>query len=101
VRQELLSVGANSKESIRYNVSSLLSTIPSQSNLYIYFLLKSILHLKKDGVMIAIIYDSWLYSSFGKFLKESFLKLGHLESIYHFKKSAFDNVEIGATVIKL
>ncbi|WP_411898037.1 Eco57I restriction-modification methylase domain-containing protein [Elizabethkingia occulta] len=100
VRQELLTDGANSKESIRYNVSSLLSTIPSQSNLYIYFLLKSILHLKNGGVMIAVIYDSWLYSSFGKFLKESFLKLGRLESIYHFKKSAFDNVEIGATVIK-
>lgn len=100
VRQELLAEGANSKENIRYNVSSLLSTIPSQSNLYIYFLLKSILHLKDGGVMVAVIYDSWLYSSFGKFLKESFLKLGHLESIYHFKKSAFDNVEIGATVIK-
>lgn len=100
VRQELLTDGANSKESIRYNVSSLLSTIPSQSNLYIYFLLKSILHLKNGGVMIAVIYDSWLYSSFGKFLKESFLKLGRLENIYHFKKSAFDNVEIGATVIK-
>lgn len=100
VRQELLADGANSKESIRYNVSSLLSTIPSQSNLYIYFLLKSILHLKDGGVMVAVIYDSWLYSSFGKFLKESFLKLGHLESVYHFKKSAFDNVEIGATVIK-
>ncbi len=100
VRQELLSVGANSKESIRYNMSTLLSTIPSQSNLYIYFLLKSVLHLKEYGVMVAVIYDSWLYSSFGKFLKESFLKLGHIESIYHFKKSAFDNVEIGATVIK-
>jgi predicted Fe-Mo cluster-binding NifX family protein len=58
------------------------------------------LHLKDGGVMVAVIYDSWLYSSFGKFLKESFLKLGHLDSIYHFKKSAFDNVEIGATVIK-
>ena len=100
VRQELLSDGVNSKESIRYKVPTLLSTIPSQSNLYIYFLLKSILHLKEDGVMVAVIYDSWLYSSFGNFLKESFLKLGRLESIYHFKKSAFDNVEIGATVIK-
>jgi len=100
VRHELLSGGANSKESIRYNISSLLSTIPSQSNLYIYFLLKSILHLIEGGIMVAVIYDSWLYSSFGKFLKESFLKLGRLESIYHFKKSAFDNVEIGATVIK-
>lgn len=100
VRQELLIEGANSKDSIRYNVSSPLSTIPSQSNLYIYFLLKSILHLKEGGIMVAVIYDSWLYSSFGKYLKESFLKLGRLESIYHFKKSAFDNVEIGATVIK-
>lgn len=100
VRQELLSDGANSKDRIRYNESSLLSTIPSKSNLYIYFLLKSILHLKEDGVMVAVIYDSWLYSSFGKFLKESLLKLGRLESIYHFKKSAFENVEIGATVIK-
>lgn len=100
VRQELLIEGANSKDSIRYNVSSLLSTIPSKSNLYIYFLLKSILHLKEGGVMVAVIYDSWLYSSFGKFLKESFLKLGRLERIYHFKKSAFDNVEVGATVIK-
>jgi len=100
VRQELLSDGANSKDSIGSNVIPLLSTIPSQSNLYIYFLLKSILHLKDSGVMVAVIYDSWLYSSFGKFLKESFLELGYLDSIYHFKKSAFDNVEIGATVIK-
>lgn len=100
VRQELLADGANSKDSIRYNLSSLLSIIPSQSNLYIYFLLKSILHLKDGGVLVAVIYDSWLYSSFGKYLKESFLKLGHLDSIYHFKKSAFDNAEIGATVIK-
>lgn len=100
VRQELLADGANSKENIRYNVTSILSTIPSQSNLYIYFLLKSILHLKDGGVMVAVIYDSWLYSSFGKFLKETFLKLGHLDNIYHFKKSAFDDVEIGATVIK-
>jgi predicted Fe-Mo cluster-binding NifX family protein len=100
VRQELLANGVNSKDSIRYNASSLLSTIPSQSNLYIYFLLKSILHLKENGVMVAVIYDSWLYSSFGKYLKESFLKLGHLDSIYHFKKSAFENAEIGATVIR-
>ena len=50
--------------------------------------------------MVAVIYDSWLYSSFGIFLKESFLKLGHLASIYHFRKSAFDNAEVGATVIK-
>lgn len=100
VRQELLASGVNSKSNIRNGISSYFSTIPSQSNLYIYFLIKSILHLNENGVMVAVIYDSWLYSSFGKFLKESFLKLGHLNSIYHFKKSAFDDADVGATVIK-
>ncbi|WGH75760.1 Eco57I restriction-modification methylase domain-containing protein [Tenacibaculum tangerinum] len=100
VRQELLANGVNSKSNIKNELLSSFSTVPSQSNLYIYFLLKSILHLKENGIMVAVIYDSWLYSSFGIFLKESFLKLGHLTSIYHFKKSAFDNAEVGATVIK-
>ena len=100
VRQELLANGVNSKSNIKNGLSSSFSTVPSQSNLYIYFLLKSILHLKENGIMVAVIYDSWLYSSFGIFLKESFLKLGHLASIYHFKKSAFDDAEVGATVIK-
>lgn len=100
VRQELLANGVNSKSNIKNDLSSSFSTVPSQSNLYIYFLLKSILHLNENGLMVAVIYDSWLYSSFGIFLKESFLKLGHLTSIYHFKKSAFDNAEVGATVIK-
>jgi len=100
VRQELLANGVNSKSNIKNELLSSFSTVPSQSNLYIYFLLKSILHLKENGIMVAVIYDSWLYSSFGTFLKESFLKLGHLASIYHFRKSAFDNAEVGATVIK-
>ena len=100
VRQELLAKGVNAKSNIKNKQLSIASTVPSQSNLYIYFLLKSIVHLKENGKMVAVIYDSWLYSSFGLFLKESFLKLGHLASIYHFRKSAFDNVEVGATVIK-
>lgn len=100
VRQELLANGVNSKSNIKNELLSSFSTVPSQSNLYIYFLLKSILHLNENGIMVAVIYDSWLYSSFGIFLKEAFLKLGHLISIHHFKKSAFDNAEVGATVIK-
>jgi len=100
VRQELLGNGVNSKSNIKNTLLSNYSSIPPQSNLYIYFLLKSILHLNENGIMVAVIYDSWLYSSFGIFLKESLIKLGHLVSIYHFKKSAFDNAEVGATVIK-
>ena len=100
VRQELLADGVNSKSNIKSSINAKFSSIPLKSNLYIYFLLKSILHLKVDGIMVAVIYDSWLYSSFGIFLKESLIKLGHLSEIYHFKKSAFENVEVGATVIK-
>ncbi|MCM4161327.1 SAM-dependent DNA methyltransferase [Antarcticibacterium flavum] len=100
VRQELLRNGVNSKRNIKNNFLAGLTAVPSQSNLYIYFLLKSIVHLKDNGEMVAVIYDSWLYSSFGNFLKDSFLKLGSLQSIYHFKKSAFENVDVGATVIK-
>ena len=100
VRQELLANGVNSKSNLKNDVFSKFPNIPSQSNLYIYFLIKSILHLNKNGIMVAVIYDSWLYSNFGKFLKKIFLKSGHLTSIYHFKKSAFENAEVGATVIK-
>ena len=98
VRQELLSSGINAKTIITNTFST--SMIPAQSNLYVYFLLKSILHLKDKGIMVAVIYDSWLYSSFGNFLKESLLKWGYVESIFHFRKNAFDNIEVGATVIK-
>jgi adenine-specific DNA-methyltransferase len=49
--------------------------------------------------MIAVIYDSWLYSDFGKVLKEAFVRFGSIEGIYHFKKNAFPDAEVGATVI--
>lgn len=100
VRQELLAKGVNSKELALGNIpNKIASLIPSQSNLYVYFLIKAILHLKENGVMVAVIYDSWLYNSFGKSLKTIFNQLGVIESIYHFKESAFSDAEIGATVI--
>jgi adenine-specific DNA-methyltransferase len=100
VRQELLNGSYNSKELALENISNKISSlIPSQSNLYVYFLVKAILHLKENGVMVAVIYDSWLYSSFGKSLRNIFTQLGSIESIYHFKENAFQGVEVGATVI--
>lgn len=98
VRQELLTNQNNVKQT--YGFLPLSSLIPSQSNLYVYFLLKSIVHLKENGVLIAVIYDSWLFSQFGTFLKKVFLKLGSLEHIYHFRNNAFPNIGVGATVIQ-
>lgn len=71
VRQELMMDGENSKIFALKSLSAFLEIIPSKSNLYVYFLLKSIFHLKAGGKLIALIYDSWLYSDFGRFLKDT------------------------------
>lgn len=99
VRQELMIEGDNAKSNAILPIANMHNIIPSKSNLYVYFLLKSILHLKEGGRLVAVIYDSWLYSSFGKFLKKMFLELGELEAIYHFKHNAFPDAEVGATVV--
>lgn len=99
VRQELMMDGENSKSIALRSLSPLSEIIPSKSNLYVYFLMKSIFHLTDNGRMIAVIYDSWLYSDFGKVLKEAFVRFGSIEAIYHFKKNAFPDAEVGATVI--
>lgn len=99
VRQELMMFGENSKSLALKSLSLLSEIIPAKSNLYVYFLLKSIFHLTDNGRMIAVIYDSWLYSDFGKVLKEAFVRFGSIEGIYHFKKNAFPDADVGATVI--
>lgn len=99
VRQELMMNGENSKSIALNSLPPLLKTIPAKSNLYVYFLMKSIFHLNDNGRLIAVIYDSWLYSDFGKVLKEAFVSFGSIEGIYHFKKNAFPDAEVGATVI--
>lgn len=99
VRQELMMDGENSKLLALKSLSTLSQIIPAKSNLYVYFLLKSIFHLADHGRMIAVIYDSWLYSDFGKVLKDALVRFGSIEGIYHFKKNAFPDAEVGATVI--
>jgi hypothetical protein len=99
VRQELMMNGENSKSTALRSLSPLAEIIPSKSNLYVYFLLKSIFHLNDKGRLVAVIYDSWLYSDFGKFLKEAFTRFGSIEAIYHFRRNAFPDAEVGATVI--
>jgi len=77
------------------------SSLPKNSNLYSYFLIKSKQHLNKGGRIIAIVYDSWLYSKYGKFLKKIFSSEIYLNKILHIKNGAFQNALIGATIIEL
>jgi predicted RNA methylase len=73
--------------------------ISAKANLYLYFVIKSLLLLKDGGTLIAITYDSWLYSSFGDRFKKYLLENYSIKKIIHFKHEAFDGVDIGATVL--
>lgn len=73
--------------------------ISAKANLYLYFVIKSLLLLKDGGTLIAITYDSWLYSSFGDRFKQYLLEKYSIKKIIHFKHEAFDGVDIGATLL--
>lgn len=69
-----------------------------RSNLYIYFLLKSIIDLKKDGILCAIIYDSIRHTKYGL---EALNLMNHYCDILALEnvKMPFDNVLIDATIL--
>ncbi len=94
IRQELL----KSKEKILKNIENA-NKIPGKSNLYVYFLSKALKHLKKNGALIAITYDSWLFTDYGRVLKGIILDEYSLEKLVHFRNGAFDKVNVGATIL--
>lgn len=99
VRHEKM-IDENDKHAIRNLFRDKSYVIPSKSNLYVYFLLKSIDLLKDDGKLVAIVYDSWLYSSYGERLKQILSSMGSIESVVHFQNKAFTNADVGATIIE-
>ena len=47
----------------RYN-----TIVPGTSNLYVYFIVKALAELKLGGKLVCIVYDSWLFTKFGRWL---------------------------------
>lgn len=43
--------------------------VPGTSNLYVYFLAKVLYELKMGGRLVAIVYDSWQFTKFGRWLQ--------------------------------
>lgn len=99
VRQEKMTE-ENDKNKIKAIFEHKNYKIPAKSNLYIYFLLKSIDLLKDNGKMVAIVYDSWLYSAYGESFKQTLASLGSVESVIHFQAEAFTNADVGATILE-
>ncbi len=101
VRQEDLLGQINNKTRISNILKNLGIDIPSKSNLYVYFISKALKHLNTGGKLVAIIYDSWLYSDFGKDFRD-IISLNHeVNKIIHFEQEAFDNVNVGATIMEI
>jgi len=101
VRQEKINGSINSKKKLERQFEFYGYKIPKKSNLYVYFFLKALKHLKSGGKLVAITYDSWLFTRFGKSFKKYLAESYNVEKIIHFRKGAFDNVDIGATIILL
>ncbi len=101
LRQELLNSEINGKNKITRFVEGCGIDVSKKSNLYIYFLIKCLKHLKENGTLIAIVYDSWLFTDYGKILKQIIEKNYSLIKVVHFRHSAFENVNVGATIILL
>ena len=94
IRQERI----RNKKKILETLSSS-QRVAKKSNLFVYFILKTINHLKKNGKFVAIIYDSWLYADFGTSFRQALDSDGCVEEIHHFEKEVFPDALVGATIL--
>ena len=103
VRQEdLVDSAINSKEKIIQTLKGEYSRfINKRQNLYAYFFLKAHQLLRNNGKLVAICYDSWLYTQFGDLFKRFIDENFRTKIVIHFEERAFLNVEVGATVLEL
>jgi len=75
--------------------------IPGTSNLYVYFVVKSVMELKPDGVLVGILYDSWQSTLFGRWL-QGFLQVHCRDMlVIPVKDQPFASRLIDATIIKV
>lgn len=75
--------------------------ISSRSNIYYYFLIKSIESLKNNGEMIAIIPKTWNQTKNGKEIEKSILKRAKVEKIINLKPNIFgEETLVDADIIK-
>lgn len=72
--------------------------VDGRSNLYIYFLIKSLLDLKEDGLLCAIVYDGLRNSLYGSKTLHIIESLGHILSIEKIE-TPFKDVIVDASIL--
>lgn len=96
VRQEWIDM----KEQYRSVFSERYSTkIPGTSNLYVYFIVKALAELKPGGKMVCLVYDSWLFTKFGRWIEGILLANCSDLKITNIGQQPFQERLIDATII--
>ena len=83
------------KEVIRQKTEADKYNIASTSNLYIYFILKCFQLLEENGVLIAVIPNTWMSSFFALVFKKFLLENFEIKKIIEFDRDIFDNANRG------
>lgn len=65
VRQEWIEKKDHYRTTFRERYNAI---VPGTSNLYVYFIVKALAELTPGGKMVCIVYDSWLFTKFGRWL---------------------------------
>lgn len=89
------------KEVIRQKTEADKYNIASTSNLYIYFILKCFQLLEENGVLIAVIPNTWMSSFFGISFKKFLLENFEIKKIIEFDRDIFDNAIVESCIVEL
>lgn len=99
IRHEKLSDKKNTSLNKEVLLSKLSNpSIPSQANLYVYFIYKALLSLEKNGVLVAIMPNTWLTSAFGSKLQELILNKYTVNTIINFNENIFKGYDVDVSI---
>jgi hypothetical protein len=75
--------------------------LSGRANLYVYFFLHLSRFIKEGGRLVAITYNSWLYSSYGALLQKFFLDNFKILYVIDFDAESFEDAIIGSCIVLL
>lgn len=96
VRQEWIRKKVQYREAIK---STLGLDLPGASNLYVYFIVKTLSDLKIGGKLSCIVYDSWQSTLYGRWLKDFLDKMCRTWRAEPAPAAPFEGRLIDATII--
>lgn len=87
---------------VKLQTNPIFKGLSLRSNLYMYFIIKSIHHLQKNGEMIAIFPSNWLSANFGKAFETKIKELGAISVCTSAKGDIFEgSPDVDVLILKV